>query len=45
MKIAQYDTTDEVIINASPDVVYNAVIDEHDGKTNWWAPYFSTKLR
>ncbi|MFC1973834.1 SRPBCC family protein [Chloroflexota bacterium] len=42
--MTKYDVTDEAIINASPDVVYNAVIDEMDGKTNWWMPYHSTKL-
>ena len=43
--MAKYDVTDEAIINASPDVVYNAVIDEMDGKTSWWMPHRSTKLR
>jgi len=43
--VAKYDVTDEAIINASPDVVFNAVIDEHDGKTSWWMPHLSAKLR
>jgi ribosome-associated toxin RatA of RatAB toxin-antitoxin module len=43
--MAKYDVTDEAIINASPDVVYNAVIDEYDGKTSWWMPHLSSKLR
>lgn len=43
--MAKYDVTDEAIINASPEVVYNAVIDEHDGKTDWWVPRLSAKLR
>ena len=32
--MAKYDITEEAMINASPDVVYSAVIDEGDGKTN-----------
>jgi len=43
--MARYDVTDEAIINASPDVVYNAVIAEMDGETNWWMPHRSAKLR
>ncbi len=43
--MAKYDVTDETIINASPDVVYNAVIDECDGKTSWWMPHLSSRLR
>ena len=42
--MAKYDVTDEAIINASPDVVYNAIVDEMDGKTTWWVPYRSMKL-
>ena len=41
----KYDVTDEAIINASPDVVYKAMMDEYDGKTNWSMPYQSSKLR
>ena len=43
--MSKYDVTDEAIINASPNVVYNAVIDEMDGKTSWWMPHRSHKLR
>ena len=43
--MAKYDVTDEAIINASPDAVYNAVIDECDGKTSWWMPHLSSRLR
>ena len=43
--MAKYDVTDEAIIDASPEVVYNAIIDEMDGKTSWWLPHRSTKLR
>lgn len=41
----KYDVTDEAIINASPAVVYQALIDEMDGKTDWWHPYHITTLR
>ncbi|MFA5386030.1 MAG: SRPBCC family protein, partial [Eubacteriales bacterium] len=41
----KYDVTDEAIINASPDVVYKAMVDEYNGKTSWWNPYLSSKLR
>jgi ribosome-associated toxin RatA of RatAB toxin-antitoxin module len=43
--MTKYDVTDEAIIDASPDAVYKAVIDELDGKTSWWKPHFSSKLR
>ena len=43
--MAKYDVTDEAIINASPAVVYQAIIDEMDGKTSWWMPHRSSKLR
>lgn len=43
--MAKYDVTDEATINASPDVVYKALIDEIDGKTSWWMPHLSSKLR
>jgi ribosome-associated toxin RatA of RatAB toxin-antitoxin module len=45
LNMAKYDVTDEAIINASPEVVYNAIINEYDGKTSWWLPYFSSKIR
>ena len=41
----KYDVTDEAIVDASPDVVYDAVVDEMDGKTSWWMPHRSMKLR
>jgi ribosome-associated toxin RatA of RatAB toxin-antitoxin module len=43
--MAMYDVTDEMIINANPEVVYSAIIDVYDGKTSWWLPYFSSKIR
>ena len=44
-KKVKYDVTDEAIINASPDVVFNAVKDEACGKTSWWMPHLSFKPR
>ena len=43
--MVKYDVTDEAIINASPDVVFNAVKDEACGKTSWWMPHLSFKPR
>ena len=43
--MVKYDITDEAIINASPDVVFNAVKDEACGKTSWWMPHLSFKPR
>ena len=40
----RYDVTEEAIIHASPEVVYNAIIDIYDGKTSWWLPDFSSTL-
>ena len=41
----RYDVTDEAIINASPDIVFNAVVNEACGITSWWMPYVSIKPR
>lgn len=38
----KYDVTDEAIINASPDVVYKAMVAEDK---SWWNPYLYSKLR
>ncbi len=35
---------DEALIAASPDVVFRAVVDEHNGTTDWWAPHYSMEL-
>lgn len=42
--MGQYDVTDEALINASPDVVYAAFVDEMNGKTSWWAPHHTFRL-
>lgn len=43
--MAKYDITDEAIINADPDVVFSALLAELEGKTSWWMPKQSSKLR
>ena len=43
--MAEYDVIDEAIINARPEVVYEALLAEYSGKTNWWKPHVETKLR
>jgi len=43
--MAEYDVIDEAIINAKPDVVYEALLAEYAGKTNWWMPLLEAKLR
>lgn len=40
----KYDVTDEVIIEASAELVYKAVIACYEGTNNWWMPYLSSKL-
>jgi hypothetical protein len=42
--MAEYDVTDEAIINAKPDVVYEALLAEYSGKTHWWMPFLEVKL-
>jgi uncharacterized protein YndB with AHSA1/START domain len=41
----KYDVTDEAVIDASPTVVYEAILDEYAGVTNWWMPILEFKLR
>jgi len=40
----KYDVTDEVIINASTETVFNAIIEGYDKKASWWVPYLSSML-
>ncbi len=42
--MAEYDVTDEMIINAKPDVVYQALVAEYSGKADWM-PNFEVKQR
>jgi len=43
--MAEYDVFDEAIIDAKPETVYEALLAEYSGKTNWWLPYVESKLR
>jgi uncharacterized protein YndB with AHSA1/START domain len=36
---------DEAMIDASPDTVFNAVLDEFTGVSHWWMPHFEIKPR
>lgn len=38
------NVTDEARIAAPPEVVCEAIVDEHDGKTEWRSPYCSMEL-
>ena len=38
------DVTDEALVDASPEVVFRAIVDEHDAKTDWWAPHYTMVL-
>ena len=39
------DAVNEVIIDASPMVVYKALLNEVAGVTHWWMPYMAFKIR
>jgi ribosome-associated toxin RatA of RatAB toxin-antitoxin module len=39
------DVTDEAVIDAQPNVVYKAILDEYAGVTHWWMPVLEIKLR
>jgi hypothetical protein len=40
-----FTAVDEAMIDASPDKVYNAVLDEFTGVSHWWMPLFEIKPR
>ena len=33
------DVTDEAVIDSTPMEVYEAILNEYSGVTNWWMPY------
>lgn len=35
---------DEAVIDASPAMVFKAILDESAGVTHWWMPYLESKL-
>jgi hypothetical protein len=41
----KFDVTDEAIINASPSVVFKAIVDQDCGKSNWGMPDVFKKPR
>lgn len=43
--MTRYDVTDEAIINAPSVRVYQAFVDEMDGRTTWWMPHHTFTLR
>jgi len=43
--LAKFDVIDEAIINAEPAIVYETLLAEYAGKTNWWMPHLESKLR
>jgi hypothetical protein len=42
--MSRFDVVDEAMIDAPPDVVYAAFVDEMNGKTSWWAPHHTFRL-
>ena len=40
----KYNVTDETIINASKEAVFNGIIEVYDKEKNWWMPFLSSKL-
>jgi hypothetical protein len=41
----KYDFLDEAIVDSTPRVVYNALLNEASGITHWWMPDLEFKLR
>ena len=39
------DVLTEAVIDASPMMVYKAVLNEYSGVTHWWMPYLGFKLK
>lgn len=38
LRLARHDVSDEIVIDAEPDEVYRALVDEMDGRTHLWEP-------
>ena len=43
--MAKFDVIDEAIINAEPAIVYETLLAEYAGRTNWWMPHLEAKVR
>ena len=41
----KYNVIDEAIINATPERVFNSIINMYDGIEKWWFPFVSAKLK
>ncbi len=41
----KFDVVDEAVIDASPSVVYQALLDEIAGVTDWWMPHLKCKVK
>lgn len=41
----EIELVDEAIIDAGPAVVYQALVDELTGKTDWWSPHLEARPR
>ena len=39
------DVVDEGVIDSTPIVVFNAILNESAGVTHWWMPHWESKLR
>jgi len=45
VRMARIDVVDEAIIDADRSRVFKALIDEANGRTHWWMPYWEAKPR
>jgi hypothetical protein len=43
--MARIDVVDEAVVDADQSRVFKALIDEANGRTNWWIPYWQAKPR
>ncbi len=43
--MSRYDVTDETVIDANPEAVYDAIVNEMDGTTTWGRPVRINRLR
>ena len=42
--MVRFDMRDEIVVDASAERVYAAVVAEHNGKTGWWRPSMIVEL-
>ena len=41
----EFDVVDEAVLDASPERVFEALLDEIRGKVGWWKPMFAARAR